>query len=252
MTGWAREAGAMALEHWRGGAALTFKAGREAVTEADPAIERLLRARIAAAFPGDVVVGEEMGGDAAGARRVWHVDPIDGTLNFALGLPGFCVSIALMEDGQATAACVHVPVGGDTFTAVRGGGARLGGRPIQVSDRSPLAEAVVSVQLKRGGRVVSDPALVQSLVQRTLKVRKVGAIALELAYVAAGSYDALVAGSPTGIQPYDVAAGQLLVTEAGGRISDASGRPYVSGGAELVASSGLVHDELCALLTGAG
>jgi len=223
---WAREAGRMALDHWRGGEALTFKKGREAVTAADPAIERMLRERIAAAFPGDAIVGEELGGTAPDRGRVWHLDPIDGTLNFALGLPGFCISIALLEDGEATAACVHVPVGGDTYTAVRGTGARRNGRPIRVSGRS------------------------QALILRTLKLRKVGAIALELAWVADGSYDALVAGFGRGIQVYDVAAGLLLVREAGGTVTDHRGRPYASGGADLVASNGLVHGELCALVGG--
>ncbi len=250
LTAWAREAGGMALDHWRGGEALTFKSGREAVTAADPAIERMLRARIASAFPDDAVVGEELGGTAPDHGRVWHLDPIDGTLNFALGLPGFCVSIALLEDGEALAACVHVPVGGDTYTAVRGTGARRNGLPIRVSERAHLADAVISGQFKKDGRFVRDPALLQALILRTLKLRKVGAIALELAWVADGSYDALVAGFGGWIQVYDVAAGLLLVQEAGGTISDHRGRPYVSGGADLVVTNGLVHAELCALVGG--
>ena len=214
------------------------------------AIERLLRARIADAFPADAVVGEELGGDDPGRGRVWQLDPIDGTLNFAVGLPGFCTSIALLEDGEPVAACVHVPVEGNTYTAVRGGGARRDGVRLAVSTRARLRDAVVSGQFKRAGRFVSEPALLQDLIRGVLKVRKVGAIALELAYVAAGSYDALVAGAGDGIAPHDVAAGRLLVTEAGGRISDHAGAPYRGGGADLVASNGLVHDELCALIGG--
>lgn len=250
LAGWAREAGRMALDHWRGGEALTFKSGHEAVTAADPAIERMLRERIAAAFPGDAVVGEELGGTAPDRGRAWHLDPIDGTLNFALGLPGFCVSIALLEDGDPIAACIHVPVGGDVYTAVRGGGARRNGKPIRVSGRARLADAVVSGQFKKDGRFVREPALLQALILRTLKLRKVGAIALELAWVADGSYDALVAGFGQGIQVYDVAAGLLLVQEAGGTITDHRGHPYASGGADLVVSNGLVHAELCALAGG--
>ncbi len=247
---WAREGGRLALRWWRGGDALTFKDGREAVTAAGPAVERLLRARIGAAFPGDTIVGEELGGQAPESGRTWHLDPIDGTLNFALGLPGFCVSLALLQDGEPIAACIHVPVGDDTYTAVAGGGARLNGRPLQVSGRSRLADAVVSAQLKKDGRLAREPERLQALLVQTMKLRKVGAIALELAYVAAGAYDALVAGNPGGIPTYDVAAGLLLVREAGGRVSGSDGAPYRNGGADLVASNGLVHDELCRLLDG--
>jgi len=182
---WAREAGALALGHERG-ADLNFKAGREAVTAADLQIEQLLRRRIAEAFPDDEVVGEEMDGDpAATATRIWQLDPIDGTLNFALGLPDYCVSLALVQDGDPLAACVHQPVTGEFWTATRGHGARRNGETISVSSRASLADGIVSAQVRKRGRFGRNPALLQALVHDAYKLRKVGAVVLELAWVAA-------------------------------------------------------------------
>ena len=252
MTAWALETGAIAKRHFRQTGELVFKAGNEAVTAADRQIETRLRELIAASFPDDLVVGEEFGGpsraDQAPDARVWHLDPIDGTLNFALGLPGFCTSIALMQGDDVLAACVHQPLPGDTFTAIRGGGARLNHKPLRVSGRRRLREAVVSAQFKQDGLIVKNPKLLQAVFRETMKVRKTGAIALELAWTAAGFYDALLAGFRGAIRSYDVAAGLLLLTEAGGQVSDFQGEHYRPEGGTLVASNGLVHAELVALL----
>ena len=248
MTAWVGEAAELALSLHRRTGDLRFKRGREAVTEADPRIELLLRERIGAAFPDDAVVGEEFGGEEAPAGRVWQLDPIDGTLNFALGLPGFCTSIACLEDGRPVAACIAEPVTGDCYTALRGGGARRNGEPLAVSTRAPLGEAVISAQIRKRGRVGREPRLLHALVQESLKLRKVGAVALEMAWVAAGAFDGLVAGSSGPIPVHDVAAGWLLVEEAGGRVSGVDGKPYRPGGTDLVVSNGLIHDELTELL----
>ncbi len=252
MTEWAVEAGAMAKASFRRTGELSFKSGHEAVTASDRQIEIRLRELIAASFPDDAVIGEELGGpdraDLSPDDRVWHIDPIDGTLNFALGLPGFCTSMALMQGDKVLAACVHQPLVGDTFTAILGGGARLNGQPMRVSGRRRLSEAVVSAQFKKDGLLVSRPDLLQAVFRETMKVRKTGAIALEMAWTAAGFYDVLVAGFRETIQLYDVAAGLLLLTEAGGQLSDFEGQPYRPGSKTLVASNGLVHAELVALL----
>jgi myo-inositol-1(or 4)-monophosphatase len=246
MVAWAREGAEIARRYWRNTGDLQFKSGREAVTEADRLIETMLRERIRNIYPADGIVGEEFGGDsnAAGSGRVWQIDPIDGTLNFALGLPGFCTSLALVENGEVVAACVHVPTTGDSFTTSAGQGARLNGQPIRVSGRAHLVEAIVSTQFKKDDRYVEDPPLLQALHERTYRLRRTGAIALELAWVAAGSYDALLANFRQGIQPYDVAAGLLLIREAGGMCTDHEGRPYPLGGSDLVVSNGKVHREL--------
>ncbi|MCP4574408.1 MAG: inositol monophosphatase [bacterium] len=255
MTGWVGEASDLALQLHRRTGALRFKRGREVVTEADQRIELLLRERIGAAFPDDTVIGEEFGGEETlegqvPAGRVWQLDPIDGTLNFALGLPGFCTSIACLEGGRPVAACIAEPVTGDRYTALRGGGARRNGETLSVSDRAPLAEAVVSLQIRKRGRVGSDPQLLHALIQESLKVRKVGAVALEMAWVAAGAFDALVAGSQVPVPVHDVAAGWLLVEEAGGRVSGLNGTPWCPGDTDLVVSNGHIHDELLGLLGG--
>ncbi len=254
MMAWAAEAGGIAKRHYRQTGELRFKEGKQAVTAADLEIEIMLRRRIGEEFPEDGIVGEELGSDYEGvgavgrSGRSWHLDPVDGTLNFALGLPGFCTSLALMEEDGVLAACVYQPMMDDAFTATLGGGARLNGRQLSVSTRSRMSDAVIGTQFKKNGRFIRNPHLLQAMFLETMKIRKVGAIALELARVASGSYDALVASFKGPIHSYDVAAGLLLIREAGGRISDHLGRDYVPGGADLVATNGLVHDELIDLI----
>jgi myo-inositol-1(or 4)-monophosphatase len=260
LVGWVEEAGEIARDQFLETGELQFKYAREAVTEADREIEELLARRIRAAFPEDAVFGEEFGPDAdaaadaasgAGAEmrgRIWHIDPIDGTLNFALGLPNFCTSIALMDGNEILAACVYAPLHREAFTATRGNGCRLNGEAIHVSDREPLGDAVVSAQLQKGGRYVQNPHLLQAILLQTMKMRRLGTIALEMAYLAAGRYDAMIAGRGRPQQLYDVAAGILLVQEAGGKVSDHLGQPYVPYSTDLVASNGRVHDELIGLI----
>lgn len=250
MAAWAGEAAGIALQYFRRTGDLVFKYGQEAVTEADGRIEAMLRERIVAAYPDDGICGEEMGGtpDAGAVARTWHLDPIDGTLNFALGLPAFCTSIALFEGDRPVAACIMQPVVGDLFTATEGRGACLNGRPIRVSERDRLAAAVVSTQLKKDGRVALRADMLQALQLRTMKLRRVGAIALELAWTAAGFYDALLGSFAGTIHTWDAGAGLLLVQEAGGVITDLEGRPYAMGGGEVLASNGLVHRELLDLV----
>jgi myo-inositol-1(or 4)-monophosphatase len=244
----------IARSHYRRTGKLRFKQGRQVVTDADIEIEMMLRRRIREAFPEDGIVGEELGtnfegtGPVGASGRSWHLDPVDGTMNFALGLPGFCISVALLEGDRVLAACVYQPLLDDGFTATLGQGARLNGHPLSLSRRSRLADAVVGTQFKKHGRFLRTPALLQAVFRETMKIRKVGAIALELARVAAGSYDALVASFQDKIHSHDVAAGLLLIREAGGRVTDHRGNDYVPGGPELVATNGLIHEELLALI----
>ncbi len=254
MLDWGREAAEVALEFFQRTGPLQFKYAREAVTEADRRIEKQIGSRIRELFPGDAIFGEEFGlsqesgAAAVGEGRVWHIDPIDGTLNFALGLPNFCTSLALMDGDEILAACVYSPLLREGYTASRGEGARLNGEPIRVSDRPTVAEAVVSAQLQKNGRYVQNPELLKAILLGTMKMRRFGTIALEMAYLADGRFDAMIAGRGRPQQLYDVAAGILLVREAGGLVTNHLGEPYRPYSTDLVATNGLVHEELIDLI----
>lgn len=246
MIDWCAEGAEIALRHHRQTGDLKFKYAREAVTIADREIEKLLRQRIGAAFPADNIVGEEFGGEPASRMegRTWQIDPIDGTLNFALGLPNYCLSLALMSGEQTLAACILQPSTGDTFTALLGQGARLNGLPLGCPSGRRLAESIISLHLKMDGLVMSEPALLHQVMSAPLKVRRCGAMALELAWVAAGFCDLLLASFKGEIHRWDVAGGLLMITEAGGVAQDFQGRPYCLGAPELMAGSDLVAGPL--------
>jgi myo-inositol-1(or 4)-monophosphatase len=146
------------------------------------------------------------------------------------------------------AACVYVPLHTEGFTASRGEGARRNGEPMQVSERACIADAIVSAQLQKRGRYVQNAELLQAILLQFMKMRRFGTIALEMAYLADGRYDALIAGRGQPQQLYDVAAGLLLVQEAGGRVTDHLGEPYRPYTTDLVATNGRIHDELIALI----
>ncbi len=253
MAGWALEAGQIALTLFRRTGDLEFKYDREAVTEADRRIETMLRERITAAFPDDLIVGEEFGGqEVSGSgeilsnQRVWYLDPVDGTLNYALGLPEFCTSITLMQGADVLAACIGQPVSGDIFTAERGCGTYLNGAAVSVSGREKLSEAIISTQLKKESRFVQNAALLKTLLTSPLKMRRMGAIALELAYVAAGFYDGLLGAFLQEMPLWDVGAGILLVEEAGGKVSNGKGTAFKPGDHEILACTPRVHEEILA------
>jgi len=228
---------------------LQFKTGHEAITEVDGQAEDLLTERILARFPDHAVHGEERGlhGPLDSPWR-WHLDPIDGTLNYAIGVPAFSVSVAVVRDDQILAGGVLDPLRGERFTAGRGDGAWCGEQLIRVSQRAPLSEAIASTQLSQGSLFHRNADLLQDIHQHTLKTRRLGSIALELAYVACGRFDLLLAGKKVPQNLYDVAGGLLLVQEAGGIVTDAGGVPFTSGCVELIASNGLIHDEALALI----
>jgi len=251
MQGWCREAAEIARSLHRRTGALEFKHGQEAVTEADRRIEQLLRERIGAAFPGDLIVGEEYGGPAeseTAGRRVWQIDPIDGTLNYALGLPNYCTSLALVQDGEVLAACIHQPPTGDTFSALRGEGSFLNGERRYLRPCASLKEAVFSFQLKSEGSIMADPRRQSRTCSAVMKVRRAGAVALELAWVGGGLYDGLLGSFVDRMPVWDAAAGLLLSLEAGAVATDFQGRPYRLGGAELLVGSGPLVQEMVALL----
>lgn len=220
------------------------------VTDADLASERLIAARIAAAFPDDRLLAEEgteAGGASSGERR-WIVDPLDGTTNYAHGYPLYAVSIALEARGMVEVGVVYVPVLDEMFAAVRGCGASLNGERARVSETAALIDAMVCTGF------AYDPALRpenlpawSTFVAEAQAVRRDGAAALDLCYVACGRYDGLWERE---LSPWDVAAGALIVAEAGGMITDYRGGTLDIFAREVVASNGLIHGQMLDLLAG--
>lgn len=219
------------------------------VTWADLRSQEAIVDVIHAAFPGDLVVGEEgiVGRTDGGA--VWYVDPLDGTTNYAHGLPFFCVSVARCDAAGVTAAAVYDPFREDLFVATRGGGARHNDQPISVSSVADLRESLLSTQVQSDDSAALDlyARHVRRLVAAARAHRALGAPALALAYVARGWLDAFC---EPGMRPWDTLAGTLLIEEAGGRVTTFTGatRP-LDGTADILGSNGALHEQLLALLT---
>jgi myo-inositol-1(or 4)-monophosphatase len=211
------------------------------VTDVDIAIEREFRALVAERFPDHDVLAEELGGsrDAPSGPR-WVFDPIDGTTNFAHGLPIFCSSVALEVDGMAEVAAVYDPTRKELFTAERGGGAFLNGQPIRVSPARELVDAmlVTGFPYDVHERVEEIVGLFGAFVGRARAVRRLGSAAIDLCYVAAGRLDAFW---ETDLKPWDTAGGSLIVQEAGGRVTDMAGGGFRSRARSVLASNGLLH-----------
>jgi myo-inositol-1(or 4)-monophosphatase len=207
------------------------------VTEVDVAVERMFRAMIAERFPDHQVLAEEMGGAAAAPRGPrWVFDPIDGTTNFAHGLPIFCSSLALEINGVAEVAAVYDPTRKELFTAERGGGAFLNGKPLRVSQAATLVDAmlVTGFPYDIHSRVDEIVGLFAAFVAQARAVRRLGSAAIDLCYVAAGRLDGFW---ETDLKPWDIAGGALIVAEAGGRITNMLGEPFTSRGGHVLAAN---------------
>lgn len=211
------------------------------VTQADHESEAAIRALIAARHPEHVVLGEEQGQDKEGVFR-WIVDPLDGTVNYAHGFPFYAVSIGLEAHGEVVLGVVLDTARGELFTATKGGGAYLNGRPIRVSTRSTLVGSLLATGFPYDvNKDTENLTYFQRALTRGLMVRRPGAAALDLAYVAAGRLDGFW---EVKLNPWDVAAGWLIVSEAGGRVTGLQGEEYRLGNRYLVASNGLIHQPL--------
>ena len=220
------------------------KGAIDLVTEVDVQVERMFRALIAERFPDHAILAEEMGGaHEVPAGPCWVFDPIDGTTNFAHGLPIFCASLALEIDGVAEIGAVFDPTRKELFTAVRGGGAFLNGRPLRVSSAADLVDAmlVTGFPYDVHQRVDEIVGLFAQFVGRARAVRRLGSAAIDLCYVAAGRMDAFWESD---LKPWDIAAGALIVAEAGGTVTNLAGEPFQSRGGHVLASNGLLHDPM--------
>jgi myo-inositol-1(or 4)-monophosphatase len=259
----AREAGQRLREFFAQGVETEYKGDVDLVTVADRTVEKLIRTRLGEAFPDHGVYGEEGTRERLDQQFRWYVDPLDGTTNFAHGMPHFCVSLGLEdrtaarthqstahaasgsqpdEDGDLVAGVIYDPMLDELFTAERGKGARLNGRPMHVSAVPDLAESLVATGFPSRKR--HDSPNIHFYHEFTLRshgVRRAGSAALDLAYVACGRFEAFWEFH---LNPWDTAAGFLLVQEAGGRITDFAGGPFQLNSREVLASNGHIHDEL--------
>src|SRR5918998_4283675 len=245
----ARDAGRILSEKF-GRVEVSHKGDIDLVTEADLAAERLIIERISGHFPRHAILSEEAGDvrvhGSEGSAWKWIVDPLDGTTNYAHGYPVFCVSIGLEHEGRIVAGVAHDPTRDETFAAARGEGATLNGRPVRVSATDDLNRALVCTGFPYDVRGRDDFARhFTNFILRAQSIRRDGSSALDLAYVACGRLDAFY---EDGLRPWDVAAGTLLVEEAGGRVTHYDGSPLDTYTPPLAASNGLVHDALLDVL----
>jgi myo-inositol-1(or 4)-monophosphatase len=219
-----------------------YKGEVDLVTEVDERAEAVIGEVLREAFPGYGMLAEEGGRRQGEGDSRWIVDPLDGTTNYAHGLPIFAVSIALERAGEVVLGVVHDPMRGETYVAERGGGATLDGEPIRVSDTDePIRALLVTGFPYDRADMRAAVGLFGRLTELTQGVRRLGAAALDLCYVAAGRLDAYY---EKGLHAWDVAAGSLIIKEAGGRITDYRGRELDLEGREVVASNGLLHPVL--------
>ncbi len=240
----ARDAGALLRERLDGPREIAEKRAHDLVTDADRAAEALILARIGAAFPRAAVLGEESGAHAGSGDERFIVDPLDGTTNYAHRYPLFCVSIAYERAGVLEAGAIYAPVLDELYLGRRGGGATCNGRPLRVSAVDRVAGAMVCTGFDPADYARNGPYFA-ALSDRAQAVRRDGSAALDLAFVAAGRYDAFWEWD---LHPWDVAAGAVIIESAGGRVGGLPGGPLVLETGSVLASNGAVHAEMESLL----
>jgi myo-inositol-1(or 4)-monophosphatase len=248
MTAIAREAGALLMRYFADRVKIEYKGDADLVTVADRAAESLIRQRIRETWPGHDVLGEEQGLTDLGGEYRWYVDPLDGTTNFAHGFPVFCVSLAVerrtAEHAKRVAGVIYDPTRDEMFAAELRGGATLNGWPIRVSKTAKLSESLLATGFPSHKRH-KNPNIYfyHQITLKTHGVRRAGSAALDLCNVACGRFDGFWEFN---LNPWDTAAGVLIVEEAGGKVSRYDGSPFLLDSRETVASNGLVHEALVA------
>lgn len=249
----AREAAPLLHAGFRARPVAEHKSKVDLVTEYDRRSEALLVERLRAAFPDHRIVGEEGGAQGADAadldRPVWYVDPLDGTVNFAHHLPWYAISIGLELGGEQQVAVVLAPESGWEVTAIAGEGAFLNGERIHVSSSQPLQKALCASGFPYEREPFDNVDNVRAVLHRAQAVRRMGTASLDLVAVACGWLDGYWEFT---LKPWDISAGALLVQEAGGRVSLADGGTFSATDDSIVATNGLIHDELLAILKDAG
>ena len=239
----AREAGALLMTYFDRHITIEYKGDVDLVTAADRASERLIAERLKAKWPQHGIVGEEGTRTDTDAEFRWYVDPLDGTTNFAHGYPVFCVSLALVRhDDELEVGVLYDPTRNELFAAERGQGATLNGNPMHVSKTQRVVESILGTGFPSHKRH-QNPNIhfYQQLTLHSHGVRRAGSAALDLANVASGRYDGFWEFN---LNPWDTAAGVLIVREAGGKVTRFDGSPFRLDSREVLASNGLIHGEL--------
>jgi myo-inositol-1(or 4)-monophosphatase len=246
----ARDAGRILSERFGRVLQVSNKGDIDLVTEADLAAERFITERIKSHYPRHAILAEEA--DASGvvhegrSEWKWIIDPLDGTTNYAHGYPCFCVSVALERDGVVELGVIYDPTRDETFAAERGEGATLNGRRIRVSEIDDLNQAMLCTGFPYNVREMGDFARhFYNFIMQAQAVRRDGSAALDLAYVACGRFDGFW---EEGLRPWDVAAGVLLVEEAGGRVSYYDGSAFNIYTPPILASNGIIHEAMMRVL----
>ena len=247
----ARDAGRVLAERFGRNLRISNKSELDLVTESDLASERLIIDRIKTHYPRHAILAEESGANApsaAGAQSDWRwiIDPLDGTTNYAHGYPCFCVSMGLERNGTLEIGVIYDPLRDEVFSAERGQGAALNGKRIHVSPTPNLSSALLCTGFPYDVRERGEFARhFSNFIMNAQGVRRDGAAALDLAYVAAGRFDGFW---EEGLKPWDVAAGMLLIEEAGGRVSDYHNQPLNIFAPPILATNGLIHEQMMRVL----
>ncbi len=245
--GLARRAGLLLREHFGREQLVGRKSGDELVTEMDRRSEELILEAIAREFPGHALLSEEEGELGESSPWRWIVDPLDGSNNYAHGYPCFAVSIALERDGEVVLGAVHNPVLDELFTALGGRGVLKNGRPVRVSGTHSLKECLLGTGFPYDKRASLEDNLVPfcRFTKRARGVRRDGSAALDLCHVAMGRLDGFWERK---LSPWDVAAGSLMVREAGGVVTDFGGGPFSIHEGQVLATNGIIHAEMLEVL----
>jgi myo-inositol-1(or 4)-monophosphatase len=243
----ASRGGEILRKHW-GRHHVTRKKGPiDLVTEADLASEKAITQVIQSAFPEHSIQAEEGGGTLGTASHRWIVDPLDGTTNYAHGLPEFCLSIAFAYEGKPVVGLVLNPVTEELFCGIEGKGATLNGKPLRVSDVEDLKAALLVTGFPYQLEPVVDPLInrFRRCLLAAQGIRRLGSAALDLCYVACGRFEGFWEQN---LAPWDTAAGLVVAEQAGASVSDFSNQPYLIEKKEILATNGLIHEEMVTLL----
>ncbi|MCG3174480.1 MAG: Inositol-1-monophosphatase [Myxococcota bacterium] len=243
----ARSAGEIIRPYFGGPLRVEHKGALDLVTEADRASEELILRELAQSFPGEPVLSEEAGMTGGESDVLWVTDPLDGTTNFSHGHPVCAVSIARLRDGRPDVGVVCAPMLGELWSAARGAGTWLNQRPCRVSAAAEMKKALLATGFPYDVHTPPHRNLREfaAFIVRAQAVRRMGAAAVDLAYVACGRYDAFW---EPGLKAWDVAAGWLLIEEAGGVVTSHDGGPFDPFGGDICASNGVLHPEMVSVL----